>query len=279
MTTGLQLRVGYELVFEFAMPTPIIFQLFVHPSRAASLITPDHLHTEPALPLDHFTDAFGNRCARAVAPAGRLRLWTDALVADSGMPDLVVPDATLCPVAALPLETLPYLRASRYCESDRLSDVAWSLFGGTPEDWSRIQAICSWVHDTIRFDYAQARPTKGAWDAYNERTGVCRDFTHLAVAMCRAMNIPARYAAGYLGDIGVPPDPQPMDFSAWFEAWVGGHWHTFDARHNVPRIGRVLLARGRDAADTAMTTTFSPNTLTGFKVWTDAVTGARAVGL
>ena len=164
-----------------------------------------------------------------------------------------------------------YLLGSRYCETDRLSNTAWSLFGRVPKGWPLANAICDYVHDRIIFDYAHASPTKTAWDVHNERRGVCRDFAHLAVTLCRCMNIPARYCTGYLGDIGVPPDNAPMDFSAWFEVYLGGEWHTVDARHNVPRIGRILVARGRDAADVAISTTFGPNTLSKFRVITEEI--------
>ncbi len=161
-----------------------------------------------------------------------------------------------------------YLLGSRYCDTDLLSDTAWQLFGGTPPGWARVQAICDHVHERLKFGYEYARPTRTAWDGFHEQLGVCRDFAHLAITLCRCMNIPARYCTGYLGDIGVPPDDTPMDFSAWFEVYLGGAWYTFDARHNAPRIGRILMARGRDATDVALTTTFGRCTLTGFTVHT-----------
>jgi transglutaminase-like putative cysteine protease len=265
------IRFGYELVFNAPAPVPMLLMLFTHPCRADALRKPDHLRLEPALPLEEFIDGFGNRCARIAAPAGRLRLWNDALVEDSGTPDPVCPDARQLAVEDLPAEALPFLLASRYCEVDRLSDIAWQLFGETPPGWARVQAVCDWVHDHVEFGYQHARATKTAWDAYTERKGVCRDFTHLAIALCRCLNIPTRYATGYLGDIGVPAAPFPMDFSAWFEAFLDGRWYTFDARHNVPRIGRVLMARGRDAVDVALTTSFGPTQLEKFTVWTDEV--------
>ena len=175
-------------------------------------------------------------------------------------------------VEDLPAETLNFLLASRYCETDRLSEVAWNLFGQAPMGWGRVQAICDFVHRHIVFGYEYAGATKTAWDVFNEATGVCRDYAHLAVTFCRCMNIPARYCTGYLGDIGMPPPYGPMDFAGWFEAYLGGRWHTFDARNNMPRIGRVLIAQGRDAADVPITHTFGPNTLVSFKVWTDEVT-------
>jgi transglutaminase-like putative cysteine protease len=218
----------------------------------------------------------GNWCSRIVAPAGETRISTDALVNDNGVPDAVVGEAVQVAPEALPDENLVFLLGSRYCETDRLSSIAWQLFGRVPAGWSRVQSICDFVHNHLTFGYSYARATRTAWEAYQERTGVCRDFAHLAVAFCRCMNIPARYCTGYLGDIGVPPSAAPMDFSGWFEAYLGGQWYTFDARHNKPRIGRVLIARGRDAADVAITTTFGNNTLARFQVWTSEVVAAEA---
>jgi transglutaminase-like putative cysteine protease len=269
------IRLGYEIAFDLPAPTPMLLMLHVHPSRFGSLREPDRVRVEPAVPVEEFTDAFGNRCGRLLAPAGALRLSNDTLVEDSGLPDPVCPDAEQHPVEELPPEVLPFLLASRYCEVDRLTETAWGLFGQAPTGWGRVQAVCDWVHDNVRFGYQFARPTKTAYDVYTERQGVCRDFMHLALTFCRCLNIPARYATGYLGDIGVPPAPFPMDFSAWFEAYMGGRWHTFDARHNVPRIGRVLMARGRDATDVALTTSFGPAHLKTFVVRTEEVTGPR----
>jgi transglutaminase-like putative cysteine protease len=267
----MRIRIGYDLAFAVPAPTPLLALLFTHPSRGSTLLAPDELRVEPAVPVEEFLDPFGNRCARLVAPTGKLRLFNDTLVTDSGLPDPVHPEAVQHAVEDLPAEVLQFLLASRYCEVDRLTDIAWELFGETPPGWPRVQAVCDWVHKHIEFGYAFARPTKTAFDAYLERKGVCRDFTHLAVTLCRCLNIPARYATGYLGDIGVPPAPFPMDFSAWFEVYLGGAWHTFDARHNMPRIGRVLMAHGRDAVDVALTTSFGPTTLEQFKVWTEEV--------
>ncbi len=271
----MQIRIGYELTCECIQPTPMILMLNVHFSRVSDLVIPDHMHTDPSLPIQGHRDSFGNWCSRIVAPPGRTRIFTDALINDTGRPD-VVTRARQTSVDALPAETLEFLLGSRYCETDRLSPIAWQLFANTPPGGGRVQAICDFVHRYITFGYGYARPTKSAWEVYQERTGVCRDFAHLAIAFCRCMNIPARYCAGYLGDVGVPPDATPMDFSGWFEAYLDGAWYTFDARHNMPRIGRVLIARGRDAADVAISTTFGPNVLTGFKVWTDEVVGYRA---
>jgi transglutaminase-like putative cysteine protease len=271
------IRIGYDLIFNLPAPCPMTLLLYVHPSRAADLRRPDQVHVEPPLPVEEFLDPFGNRCGRILAPAGRLRLYNDAVIEDSGLPDPVSPDAEQHPVEDLPPETLPYLLASRYCEVDRLGDVAWNLFAATPPGWPRVQAICDWVHNHLHFDYATARPTRTALDAYQEKLAVCRDFMHLAITFCRCLNIPARYTTGYLGDIGVPAAPSPMDFSAWFEVFLGGRWHTFDARHNTQRIGRVVMARGRDAVDVALTTSFGDAPLEQFLVHTDEVADADLV--
>ncbi|AGP36944.1 transglutaminase [Sorangium cellulosum] len=268
----MQIRVGYELLYAFPRPTPVILTLSIHYSRVSDLVRPDHMLTSPPIPIRSYRDAFGNWCSRIVAPAGRLKISADTLVNDTGAPDVVATQAEEHPVDSLPEETLVFLLGSRYCETDLLSETAWCLFGQSPPGWGRVQAICDFVHRHIAFGYEFACPTKTAWEVFNERKGVCRDYAHLAIALCRCMNIPARYCTGYLGDIGVPPPHGPMDFSGWFEAYIGGQWHTFDARNNVPRIGRVLIARGRDAADVAISTTFGPNTLETFRVWTDEIT-------
>jgi transglutaminase-like putative cysteine protease len=267
----MQIRVGYELIYECPQPTPMILTLNIHYSRASDLIVPDYLTTEPSLPIAGYRDAFGNWCARIVAPPGRIRIASTAVVRDTGLPDKIDPWAQGHLVQDLPEETLVFLLGSRYCETDRLSQIAWDLFQHAPTGWARVQAICDFVHGHIAFGYEHARPTRTAWEAYNERKGVCRDFAHLAVAFCRCMNIPARYCTGYLGDIGIPPPYGPMDFAGWFEAYLGGHWYTFDPRNNVPRIGRVLIARGRDAADVAISNTFGFNTLVSFSVHTDEI--------
>jgi transglutaminase-like putative cysteine protease len=251
----------------------MLVMLRIHPSRDADVTTPDLLRTDPAVPIETYVDSFGNRCGRVLAPAGKIRFSTDAIVLDSGLTEPVVPEAAEIPVPALPEDSLVFLLGSRYCQTDLMSETAWKLFGTGPTGWAKVQAICDFVHEHVRFGYDHARPTKSAWDVYEERTGVCRDFAHLAITLCRCMNIPARYCTGYLGDIGLPPDPAPMDFSAWFEAYLGGRWYTFDARHNKPRIGRVLMARGRDAADVALSNSFGMTTLAGFKVWSEEVTG------
>ena len=267
----MQIRVGYELVYEFPKPTPLILTLNVHYTRASDLSQPDHLITTPSIPVVGYRDGFGNWCTRLIAPQGQLRLTADAIVRDSGLAEPVVPHAMQHEVAALPEETLVYLLGSRYCETDRLSDVAWKRFSGTPQGWARVQAICDFVNGHLSFGYEHASSSKTALEAYETGKGVCRDYAHLAIAFCRCMNIPARYCTGYLGDIGMPPPYGPMDFSGWFEAYLGGAWYTFDARNNQPRIGRILIARGRDAADVAISTAFGENTLKSFKVWTDEV--------
>jgi transglutaminase-like putative cysteine protease len=267
----MKLRIGYDVSYECQQQTPMILMLNVHSSRTADLLVPDSMQTEPRVAITGYTDAFGNWCSRIVAPQGRIRLRADALIHDSGRPDIVARGARQTPIEALPEDTLGFLLGSRYCETDRLSEIAWSLFGHTPAGWDRVQAICDFVHNRITFGYQYARSTKTAWEVFEERAGVCRDFAHLAIALCRCMNIPARYCTGYLGDIGVPAVDAPMDFSGWFEAHLDGCWYTFDARHNVPRIGRVLIARGRDAADVAISTAFGASALSYFEVRTDEV--------
>jgi transglutaminase-like putative cysteine protease len=270
----MQIRIGYELEYFHPTPTPMVLLLNVHQSRSRDLLVPDRLVCDPAVPVDTYYDQFGNLCSRVMAPSGTIRLTTDALIEDSGLPDAVVPDAVQHPVQDLPPNTLTYLLGSRYCDTDHLSDFAWNTFGSGPEGWARVQAICDFTHTHIQFGYEFASAQRTAWDGFNERRGVCRDFAHLAIALCRCMNIPARYCTGYLGDIGVPVNG-PMDFSGWFEAYLGGRWYSFDARNNIPRIGRVPIAYGRDAADVAISTTFGPSTLTSFKVWTDEITDIR----
>ena len=269
----MQLRVGYELIYDCPQPTPMILTLNVHYTRASDLVLPDFMTTDPAVPLTGYRDGFGNWCTRLVAPAGRIKLSSSAVLRDTGKPDEVAPTAIQHLVQDLPEESLVFLLGSRYCETDLLSQIAWDLFGKTPLGWARVQAICDFVHNHITFGYEHARPTQTAWGAYTEKRGVCRDYAHLAVAFCRCMNIPARYCTGYLGDIGMPPPYAAMDFAGWFEAYLGGRWYTFDPRNNVPRIGRVLIARGRDASDVAISSTFGQNTLAGFTVICDEVAG------
>jgi transglutaminase-like putative cysteine protease len=267
----MQLRVGYELIYDCPQQTPMMLMVNIHHTRASDLVIPDRLVTQPSVPLSCYRDAFGNWCTRLLAPAGRIHLSSNAIVNDPGVPERRVVSQRQHAVQDLPEECLLFLLGSRYCETDRLSEQAWSLFEQTPGGAQRVQAICDYVHQHIAFGYTHARSTKTAWEVFMERQGVCRDYAHLAITFCRCMNIPARYCTGYLGDMGTPPPYGPMDFAAWFEAYVDGDWHTFDARNNVPRIGRILIARGRDATDVAISNAFGPNTLAGFKVWTDEI--------
>lgn len=259
------IRLGYDLQFEIPAKVSLLTMLYVHPSRAAELLEPDEMVVEPNVPVAHYIDGFGNKVARLVAPSGSLRLSGSTVINDLGMTDPVQESAREHPVEELPNEVLQFLLNSRYCEVDRLSATAAELFGWMAPGWSRVQAICDWVHYKVAFGYHHARPSKTALDVYTERVGVCRDFQHLAITFCRALNIPARYATGYLGDIGVPLRP-PADFSAWFEVFLDGRWWVFDARNNTPRLGRVLMAVGRDASDVAMTTSFGIANLVGFNV-------------
>ena len=266
------IRIGYEIIIESKAGTVLILALSPHSGFDGRIIGPAAVQTDPELPLQTFLDTFGNRLTRLRAPAGRTSLWSDCIVEVDGKPDMFDWTAQQHDVGDLPPETLQFLTASRYCDSDALAPEALRLFGSTPPGWAREQAICNHVHTHLTFGYGFGRPTKTAGDAQREKTGVCRDFAHLAIAFCRAMSIPARYASGYLGDIGVPYSG-PGDFCAWFEAYLGGRWYTFDARYNKPRIGRVLMVRGRDAADGAMITSFGTYDLNGFRVWTDEVPG------
>lgn len=267
----MQIRVGYELILDCVQPTPMLLTLNVHHTRVNDLVAPDHVLTDPPVRVSGYRDGFGNWCNRIVAPAGRIRIHSDTIINDTGEADPVVPSAVQHAIPDLPDDTLVFLLGSRYCETDHLSETAWRLFGHGPTGWARVQAICDFVHNHIEFDYMAARATRTAWDVYQEKVGVCRDYAHLAVALCRCMNIPARYCTGYLSDIGVPPPWGEMDFAGWFEAYLGGQWYTFDARNNEPRKGRILIARGRDAVDVPLTNAFGPNTLAGFRVWTDEI--------
>ena len=268
----MRIRAGYEITYDCPAPTPMILMLSVRPERLGDLVTPQTMSVEPPLAAHDYRDGFGNLCSRLVAPEGHTVFSADFVIEDSGRPDEVDREAVQHAVEDLPDELLPYLLATRYCETDRLSDMAWSLFGATPPGWARVQAIADYVHRRILFGYEHASPMKSAYDVHAERQGVCRDFAHLAITLTRCMNIPARYITGYLGDIGVPPVEAPMDFSAWCEVWLGGRWRTLDARHNKPRIGRIPMAYGRDAADCAIVTNFGPAELSGFKVITEEIT-------
>ena len=272
----LLLRLGYEIVFDVPAPTTMLLMLYAHPSVAHRLASPDGIQVEPHVPVTDFIDDFGNRVGRILAPPGQVRIWSESIIQDSGAPDVTNPDAQQHRVEDLPPEVLTYLLGSRYCEVDRLSAIAWDLFGKTAPGYARVQAVCDWVHRHIEFGYRHARANKTALDVYVERRGVCRDYMHLAITFCRALGIPARYATGYLSDINAAPDPTPMDFSAFFEAYLDGQWWPFDARYNTPRIGRVLMARGRDAVDCALTTSFGPTRLLKFKVITEEATAAHS---
>ncbi len=268
---GMRIRAGYRITYEAPGATPMLLMLNVRPERAADLETADTLQTDPALAVHTYVDRFGNVCARLTAPAGRTTLWCDFVIRDCGRPDPMPTEAEQHPIEDLPDRTIEFLLPSRYCDLERLNDLAWALFGQTPPGWPRVQAVLDYTHDRIAFGYEHARATKTAFEAHEERAGVCRDYAHLAIAFCRCLNIPARYCTGYLSDVGAPASPAPMDFCAWFEVWLGGAWRTLDARHNRPRIGRVLMAVGRDATDVAFTTSFGPITLAGFEVATEAL--------
>ena len=267
----MQIRAGYDIAFQCFQQTPMVLMLSIEPARVADLLSEHRIQFSPDVVARDYVDMFGNTCTRIVAPPGLVEIRNDFLIRDSGLPDEVAPDARQLDVGELPDDALIYLLASRYCDTEKLSNLAWSLFGGIAPGWQRVQAICDYAHDRICFGYHHARSDRTASEGHEERIGVCRDFAHLAVTLCRCMNIPARYCTGYLGDIGVPVDPAPMDFSAWFEVYLDGRWFTFDARHNHPRIGRIVMARGRDAADVAISTNFGPVQLVKFSVITEEV--------
>lgn len=265
------IRAGYQFAFEACIPTPLVLMLSVRPERFGDLATPHRIVSDRSIPSHDYRDAFDNICTRMTLPAGMTRLSCDFTIEDSGLPDRQSTGAIQHEVKNLPNDVLIFLVGSRYCETDILSNIAWGLFGHIAPGWQRVQAIVDFVHSHLTYGYQYARATRTAYEAYSERVGVCRDFAHLAVALCRCMNIPARYCSGYLGDIGIPPVDVAMDFHAWFEVYLGGEWHSFDARHRVPRIGRILMACGRDAADTALTTAFGSVRLASFEVHTDQV--------
>lgn len=267
----MKIKAGYTLSYNSPRPTPMLLSLNIHPSRRADLLTPQVVTFSPEIESWHYTDSFGNLCTRITAPAGPLTISTEFVIYDTGLPDFVPHDAVQHDIKDLPDDVLVFLLGSRYCETDRLSEIAWNLFGHTQPGWPRVQAILDFTHNRIRFDYQLADCRRSAFGAYQDQVGVCRDFAHLALTLCRCMNIPARYCTGYLGDIKVDPVPAPMDFSGWFEVYLGGHWYTADARHNTPRVGRILMAVGRDATDVAISTQFGPAQLTGFEVVTDEV--------
>ncbi|MDA1373103.1 MAG: transglutaminase family protein [Proteobacteria bacterium] len=267
----MKIRIGYELVYSCTQLIPMILTLNVHSSCAPFLLGPDQILTDPPTPMRGYRDLYGNWVTRLVLPPGDTLISNDAVIYDDGERDPEAPDAQQFPVQALPEETLVYLLGSRYCETDLLADEAWRLFGNGPTGWQRVQAICDFVHDHIKFGYEHARNTMTASQVYEAKAGVCRDYTHLAVAFCRCLNIPARYCMGYLSDIGEPPPYAEMDFAAWFEAYLGGEWHTFDPRNNKRLIGRVLMAQGRDATDVSLSNSFGPTLLKRFLVRADEV--------
>jgi transglutaminase-like putative cysteine protease len=270
----MEIKVGFEITYAAPVPTPMVIMLSIHPSRYADIVGTESITTEPNAPIGFYRDSFGNVCGRLVAPAGGITLLGSALVRDSGLPDAVNPAAVQLPIDQLPDELLLYLMPSRYCETDKLTDIAWQLFGNTRAGWDRISAISEFVHQHVTFGYEHAHAMKTAMDVYEQRSGVCRDFAHLALTLCRCMGVPARYCTGYMGDIGIPPEPFPMDFSGWFQVYLSGQWYTFDARHNMPRIGRVLMATGRDTADVALSTSFGRMELKKFVVVSDEVVAA-----
>ncbi len=269
----MKIRIGCNLSIAVSVPTHTLCLVDVHPERAHDLVAPPRFETSAAVLFETRADHYGNLMRRFTAPAGVTRVTLSGLVNDNGQLDFRPAGALIADVSALPQPVLTYLAPSRYCDADRLSQTAWNMFGGLPRTTELVEAICDYTHRRLRFDYGLARPTRTAWDAHEERVGVCRDFAHLAIAFCRALNIPARYVNGYLGDIGVPADPAPMDFNAWFEAYIDGRWITFDARHNCRRIGRIVIARGRDACDVPMIQTFGPHQLAGFEVVTELADG------
>ena len=270
----MHIRVGFDISYSTPQATPMVVMLSIHPSRRGDIIGEEIITTEPEVNIRYYRDSFDNICGRLIAPSGGIRLRGNALVRDSGLPDVIASDAQQLSIEQLPDDVMLYLMASRYCETDKLTDIAWSLFGNTPPGWQRVAAICEYVHERISFGYKHAHHMKSAYDAHQQRAGVCRDFAHLALTFCRCMGVPARYCTGYMGDIGIPPEPVPMDFSGWFEAYLSGRWYTFDARHVVPRIGRILMATGRDAADVALSTSFGRMDLTRFVVVSDEVATA-----
>ena len=271
----MEIRAGYDIAFQCLQETPTVLMLSIEPARVKDLLSEHRIQFSPDVPSRDYVDMFGNTCTRIVAPAGLIEIRNEFRISDSGRPDEVAPDARQLEIGELPDDVLIYLLGSRYCDTEKLTEMAWSLFGAMTPGWRRVQAICDYAHDRICFGYQHARRDRTASEGHEERIGVCRDFAHLAVTLCRCMNIPARYCTGYLGDIGVPIDPAPMDFSAWFEVYLDGRWFTFDARHNHPRIGRIVMGRGRDAADVAISTNFGAAELVRFSVVTDEVDPSR----
>jgi transglutaminase-like putative cysteine protease len=274
-----KIRFGYELAYYSPQVTPMVLLLNAAPNAMQRLLVRDAMQTDPVVPLQTYLDTFGNLCTRLEAPPGTIRISTEGLLEDPGTPEPELWHAAETPIAWLPHDALMYLLPSRYCESDLLAGEALRLFGHLQPGWSRVQAICNFVNQHVTFGYQYARCTKTALETYQERQGVCRDLAHLAISFCRALSIPARYATGYLGDIGVPPVDAPMDFAGCMEVFLDGGWHTFDPRNNARRIGRLMIARGRDAADVAISTAFGPSGLRLFRVWTEEVREDQSVAL
>ncbi|MGY9048890.1 hypothetical protein P775_16125 [Puniceibacterium antarcticum] len=269
------IRFGFEIDIDCVAPVPMLLALSTHSTLGQSplnarLIGQDFVRAPQSCGARSYVDQFGNRITRIVTPAGSTRLWSDCVIDFAGDVDEQAPFAVQHPIADLPDDVLSYLLASRYCDSDNLTAQAWNIFGQTAEGWGRVEAIVAFVHQHVTFGYHFGRANKTASEVFREKTGVCRDFAHLAISLCRAMNIPARYASGYLGDIGVPYSGPP-DFCAWFEVYLGGRWYTFDARYSTPRAARILMVRGADAADVAMITSFGGYRLTYFRVWTEEI--------
>lgn len=268
------IQIGFDIALRVTTPTALLYALRVHPSFEKDLVAPENIRIEPFVPVQEYKDLFGNRCGRIAVDAGLIRFTNNAVIRSNGELNAIAPDADYTDVRDLPLDTLPFIMPSRYCEADsELLTLAWNQFGNVRGGWNKVQAICDFVHNRLRFDYQLARSNRTALESYREMTGVCRDFTHLAITLCRCLNIPARYVTGYLGDIGVPQDPAPMDFSAWFQAFVAGRWYTFDPRHNTRRIGMIPMAIGKDAADCALTTVFGLHTIENFQIVTQQIPG------
>ncbi len=270
----MKFRTGFEMIYQFPQPTPVILVVNIHESRASDIVVRDRLIADPPVAISSYRDGFGNQCHRLLALTGRLTVTAEGIVRGSALPEERMPTNGQDAVEDLPGEVLVFLLGSRYCETDLLSETAWQLFSWTAPGVARVQAICDFVHNHIAFNYQNALATRSAAEVYRQQTGVCRDFAHLAITFCRCMNIPARYCTGYLSDIGTPLPHAVGDFAAWFEVWIDGRWQMFDPRNNVPRIGRILMARGRDACDVAIATTFGPNMLASFKVWTEELADA-----
>jgi transglutaminase-like putative cysteine protease len=264
----IKLRVGCEFIYDVSAPTPATVQVRPRSDARHQLIT-ETWTTTPSLPIDEYVDFYGNPVKRLVMPEGELGLRYDAVYSVPDEPDPDGSGLAHPPLEQIPGELLHFTLPSRYCLSDELMGTAWELFGQSEPGWARVQAICDWVHDNLQFQYGTSSPLTTAVDVFKARKGVCRDFAHLAVTFCRAMNIPARYVFGYLPDIYVPLPPEPMDFAAWMEVWLGDRWWTFDPRNNARRVGRVLIGRGRDALDVAMLTTYGPAAFRSMTVWAD----------